>query len=404
MKKRAFWTLAVFAILCLASVGIYAAVGDYTLLREFAGGAADGSMPQSQGLATDGTKLYGGTWRGGASGMGTIYSVNMDGTGYTTLRHFTGLADDGGWPISSFVNSGTKLYGTTILGGDSNEGVVFSINTDGTGFALLHEFAGGAGDGATPFGTVLLSGTKLYGTTRYGGDSDYGLIYSLNTDGTGFEILHEFEGGAGDGARADSSLILSGGTLYGMTDKGGDADLGTIFSIKTDGTGYTLLREFAGGADDGSTPYGALTLSGSKLFGMTSVGGDADSGTIFSINTDGTGFALLREFAGGAADGSMPYGSLALSGTKLYGMTTAGGDADAGVLFSIEPSGANFTLLKEFTGLDGSGPANDAPLVSGNFIYGVTMFGGATGVGVVFKYEFQAPPPPAIGCFINTLF
>jgi uncharacterized repeat protein (TIGR03803 family) len=50
--------------------------------------------------------------------------------------------------------------------------------------------------------------------------------------------------------------------------------------------GITLLHEFAGGADDGRYPHGSLTLSGSTLYGMTSVGGDSDYGTVFALEIE----------------------------------------------------------------------------------------------------------------------
>ncbi|MCC6404769.1 MAG: hypothetical protein IT405_00005, partial [Candidatus Yanofskybacteria bacterium] len=60
---------------------------------------------------------------------------------------------------------------------------------------------------------------------------------------------------------------------------------------------FTLLHEFAGGASDGNRPYDSLIISGSTLYGMTSIGGDSNAGTIFSVGIDGTGFTLLHEFA-----------------------------------------------------------------------------------------------------------
>jgi uncharacterized repeat protein (TIGR03803 family) len=67
-----------------------------------------------------------------------------------------------------------------------------------------------------------------------------------------------------------------------MTNYGGDDGAGTIFKINADGTGFTLLHEFADGSDDGSNPMGSLTLVGSTLYGMTPYGGDDGAGTIFS--------------------------------------------------------------------------------------------------------------------------
>ena len=85
------------------------------------------------------------------------------------------------------------------------------------------------------------------------------------------------------------SLTLSGSTLYGMTSYGGTHYHGTIFKINTDGTGFQLLHSFEKWSKDGGDPRGSLTLSGSTLYGMNDYGGTDGNGTIFKINTDGTG-------------------------------------------------------------------------------------------------------------------
>jgi uncharacterized repeat protein (TIGR03803 family) len=139
----------------------------------------------------------------------------------------------------------------------------------GAGIALLHEFTTGTDDGSSPFYTRLaMSGSTVYGMTLYGGGSSYGTVFSMGTDGSSFDLLHEFTGSVDDGREPYGSLTLSGTTLYGMTRRGGDDDLGTVFSIGVDGSGFIPLHEFAGGADDGQGPYGSLTLSGSTLYGQ----------------------------------------------------------------------------------------------------------------------------------------
>jgi uncharacterized repeat protein (TIGR03803 family) len=275
------------------------------------------------------------------------------------------------------------------------------MNTDGTGFSLLHTFTGGVGDGGNPYGSLTLSGSTLYGTTSRGGSSDLGTVFKMNTDGTGFYLLHNFAGGNTDGRGPADSLTLSldGSTLYGMTPQGGSSDLGTVFKMKTDGSDFKLLYSFTGGTD-GRLPGGSLTLSldGSTLYGMTSEGGSGGYGTVFQIKTDGSGFKLLHEFSG--SDGGYPYGSLTLSldGFTLYGMTSWGGSGGYGTVFQIKTDGSGFRLLHEFSGSDGGYPYDSLTLsLDGSTLYGMTSWGGSFGLGTVFSI---AVPEPGISALL----
>ena len=72
---------------------------------------------------------------------------------YTVLHRFDGT--DGMYPSARLVSAGTTLYGTASSGGVSNVGTLFSLNHDGTGFTVLKHFTGS--DGANPYGGLLLS-------------------------------------------------------------------------------------------------------------------------------------------------------------------------------------------------------------------------------------------------------
>ena len=81
-----------------------------------------------------------------------------------------------------------------------------------------------------------------------------------------------------------------------MTHDGGTSGIGNVFSVKTNGTGFNNLLSFSG--TNGEWPFGDVTLSGSTLYGMTLYGGADAIGNIFSINADGTGFSNLITFDG----------------------------------------------------------------------------------------------------------
>ena len=364
-----------------------------TILRPFTG-ATTGGTPDGS-LTLSGSKLYGMTSAGGFNSNGVVFSFNTDGTGYARLHSFPGGASDGSQPHGSLTLSGSTLYGMTNLGGSSNRGTIFSMNTDGTGFALLHSLSSGSGGGSYPKGSLTLSGSKLFGMTSGGGGATT-TLFSLNTDGTGFGALHYFTGLANDGVYPEGSLTLSGSTLYGMTSAGGAENQGTVFSMNTDGTGFSLLHSFPI-IGDCRNPRGSLTLSGSKLFGMT-VGGLNGKGGVFSINTDGTGYGLIHTFTGGTGDGGYPYGSLTLLGSKLYGMTDGGGSANSGTIFSMNTDGTGFALLDSFgvSPADGAAPVGDLTVSDdGSMLYGMTSAGGVNSAGVIFSKSIAPEPGSA---------
>jgi uncharacterized repeat protein (TIGR03803 family) len=109
-----------------------------------------------------------------------------------------------------------------------------------------------------------------------------------------------------------------------------------VFRIETDGNGFEVMHEFSDSPADGCYPWGDLTLSGSTLYGMSTWTPNWNGGTVFSIETDGSDFTVRHAFCGD--DGDAPYGGLILSGDTFFGMTSAGGAHGGGVIFRLDPA------------------------------------------------------------------
>jgi len=373
-----FILLALFIGLGLTLAGSVTAQ-TLTTLHNFVGYPTDGGGPEA-GLILSSNILYGTTVVGGISNGGTMFVINTDGTGYSTRHNFTG-PPDGGLPYAGLVLSSNTLYGTTSGGGSINGGTVFAVNTDGTSYTNLHSFIGNFvnTDGAGPYAGLILSGNTLYGTTRTGGGANNGTVFAINTDGTGYTNLYFFSATSGpnstnsDGAYSVAGLILSDGNLYGTTQLGGSSGYGTVFKVGTDGTGFTTLYNFTNGSD-GANPLAGLILSGNTLFGTASQGGISNYGTVFAINTDGTGFTTLHSFVGAPSDGQGPHAGLILSGNTLFGTTRSGGSdvARAGTVFAINTNGTDYAILHNFTGSKDGALPDTGLILSGNTLYGTT--------------------------------
>ncbi|MBM2813623.1 MAG: autotransporter-associated beta strand repeat-containing protein [Ignavibacteria bacterium] len=390
--------LGIGKYLLISLLLIYSVRGQSFLpLYDFTGGATSGSNPYGT-LLYSGGLFYGMTQNGGTDNVGIIFKINPDGSSFTILHHFTGSATDGSSPSGSLIIVGGVLYGMTDLGGASNRGTIFSINTNGTGFSLLYSFVGGGADGKNPMGGLIESGGVLYGMTSSGTSGNKGNIFKINTNGTGYTVLHLFGGGSSDGASPYGDLVLSGGVLYGMTSSGGTQNRGVIFKINTDGTGFALIRDLVGGATDGSAPYGSLNLIGGVLYGMNSNGGTQNRGVIFSLNTDGSGFNLMHSFAGGNGDGDNPHGSMIQVGATLYGMTNQGGASNAGVIFSINTDGSGYTVIASMSdGGSNKNTPNGSLVFIGTVMYGMTANGGGSNRGTIFGYD----PIPTLSATVS---
>ncbi len=282
--------------------------------------------------------------------------------------------------------SGSTIYGAAE--GPQSEsfqnGEIFSVGTNGQNAKTLVTFGGA--NGSSPNGDLLLIGSTLYGTTGGGGPNDTvsfgdGEIFSVNTDGSNFKILHAFDGTDGDDPYA-GGLTLVGSKLYGTTANGGTNNTGVIFSINLDGSDYTVLDSFAA---DLQLPLGTLVASGSKLYGETQYGGSGFEGTIFSVNTDGSDLTTIYTFPNTPPNYSngIPGGDLAISGSTLFGTTIDG----AGYVFSVNTDGTNFKILHTFneSGTNGNPVAPQDLTISGSTIYGNAIYGGANGDGEVFS-------------------
>ena len=304
---------------------------------------------------------------------------HADATQLTTLYNFDGAAH-GSNPFGGLTLGGSTLYGMDTHGGANSMGTVFSIPVSGGTPTWTYSFDG-AGHGASPWGNLTLGGSTLYGMTYSGGAHGAGTVFGIPVTGGAPTWTYSFDGVAHGGSPL-GGLTLSGSVLYGMTTYGGANSIGTVFSIPVTGGTPTTLFNFDG-AGHGQIPYGSLTLSGSTLYGMTFGGGANSDGTVFSIPVTGGTPTVLYNFDG-AAHGASPYGSLTLGGSTLYGMTLYGGTHGKGTAFSMNTDGTNFQTLLVFNDTNGSNPYGDLTL-SGATLYGMTSGGGANGGGTVFS-------------------
>lgn len=368
---------------------------NYAALFSFTGAGGDGASPNGVIQGVDGT-LYGTTTSGGTNGYGTIFQMGVNGTGYAVLYNFDYTS--GYSPYTGVIQGADgALYGTTYEGGTNVGGTVFRMGIDGSGFSVLHNFNFNemSGDGFSPDAAVIQGADgALYGTTDGGGTNDNGTVFRIGADGSGYAILYSFTGTSAYDASPNGLIQGADGALYGTTEGGGTYDNGAVFRIGADGTGYTVLYSFTGTGGDGTSPNGLIQAADGALYGTTSGGGTYDDGTVFRISTDGTGYAILHSFTGTGGDGSSPNPVIQGADGALYGTTYYGGTTNSngpyapsgnGTAFKLNTNGTGYQLLYSFTGASG-GETGPWALIQGadGAFYGAAG-GGNLDDGTVFR-------------------
>ncbi len=221
----------------------------------------------------------------------------------------------------------------------------------------------------------------LYGCVADGGSAGFGGLYRIYPDGSGYQVLYEFQGGT-DGGYPTGRLVLDiyNHSFYGtVATANNGANPGEIFRFDYQGLTVSPLFTFPADGSGGTQPAG-LTL------------GDADTalyGTganmVFHINLDGTGYQAALQDSNG---NQIYYPTAPVMST--YGTAYAMTGNSSLVGFSYSSGSLTVTQTDLYSAL---GFYNNsfygAPTVcaSNGGLYGIAAFGGAHGVGGIWTLD-----------------
>ncbi len=456
----------------------------HTVIHSF-NGTTDGGKPSCQ-LFASGNLLYGGGIRRNG-GIGEVYfSYNVDTDTYTSLYistmdadiiltgvyerdntlfitrgagihkldlsnpaagltvHFSGLGPDAG--VGAFPyeftrrNGDGNLYTVFRRGGSQNKGGIGRVNNSDPSVTNVHSFLGGSsGEGPTTKLTDGLNG-DIYGTTFTSETGNGFILFKLNAIGV-YTILHEFSS-EDDGLQISTAPVLVGGKLYGIAERFGPNNSGSIWSYDLASATFEVEEQL--GFVNGKTPLNGLSLNPATntLDFVTFQGGERKRGTLnafynenFSYTKvadftdtfnrvnqishkpfyyDGKTYVMVRLASGAiitneslyalfefdASNGSLinvpisiaPTGGdpILLPGTSVQGNIIQENNMLYGTsvqhLWKIDLSAQTYTTLHSFTtSTDGNSPA--AIILNGDKLYGINDQGGANGQGTVFSYD-----------------
>jgi uncharacterized repeat protein (TIGR03803 family) len=310
--------------------------GNLTIVHAFVGGTTDGCIPRGLLVIDKSGNLYGTTPGCGTNNAGTAFKISSSGT--ETILHNFGLPGDGSEPQCALaIDAQGNLYGTTPLGGAYSAGTVFKVTPSGVE-TVVYSFTGAA-DGKMPIaGLIFGARGNLYGTTSVGGLYGRGTVFELSPSGAE-TVLYSFAGGS-DGNSPQAGLVLDKrGYLYGTTIFGGTSDFGTVFVLNPSTKQDKILHSFSMNGD-GYEPSAGVVLDTAQLnlYGTTMSGGSFSHGTLYKVSLSGAETIVYNFGSAGDGDGAAPYGTVVLdSKANIYGTTSAGGAHNLGTVYRITP-------------------------------------------------------------------
>jgi uncharacterized repeat protein (TIGR03803 family) len=247
----------------------------------------------------------------------SLATAGAYGQTFTILHTFTG-SPDAGYPVAGVVLDGRgNIYGATMFDGANQEGAVFRIDSDGEE-TVLHSFGTSPSDGVFPEGGLVADAEgNVYGTTGGGGTHGAGTVFKIDSKGQ-YSVVYSFKTTAGDAKNPAAGLVLDkAGNLYGTSPSGGAAAAGAIYQISNKGR-EKVIYSFTGSPNGATSDSDLVRDSSGNLYGTTIAGGAANLGTAFKLNPEYQDKVLFN-FPGGRR-GQNPTTALVRDATGyLYG-------------------------------------------------------------------------------------
>jgi uncharacterized repeat protein (TIGR03803 family) len=387
METKSIRAIVVISVVTLILLIAPTAQGRETVLHAFQGKA---KSPAAALVADGSGNLFGTTGQDGLS-PNTVYELSpLSGGGWSFRILHVFKPQEGQLPQGRLVlDSGRNLFGTTAGGGKNGCGTVYELSPQSGGRwseATLHDFVC---TDSSPAAELVFDGKgNLFGGT-INFSSGAGVAFELTPASQGqwtYNVLHRFTG-AGDPGPQTSLIFDANGNLYG-----GQNFAIFVLTPNSDGSWTKNTAYKFSTKTDGSNPQGDFVFDNAgNLYGANGNDGSHGQGTVFKLTPHGGGWTstVLHSFAAGH-DGSGPAGGVIFDAAgNLEGTTSYGGAHGVGTVFKLTPGAHGRwteTLLHTFTGgRDGSQPFAGLLLQASGNLFGTTSKGGAKGLGVLFE-------------------
>lgn len=305
----------------------------------------EGAYPAGNVVLNNG-KLYGAT-NGGSFNLGTLFQYDLSGAIYNKIIDFVG---SNGATVGNLIkHPDGKIY--ILTKGGNAGGTILRYDPATGNSSTLYTFDN-SNDGQSPQNMMLASNNKLYGVTIAGGQTSNGVIFEFDPSTNTYTKKVDVNSSA---TGAGPSRLTEGpdGKLYCTMAYGGTAFVGVIFSFDLATGTDTHVSSFD--LTTGSAPRGNIAFSGGKLYGLAQSGGANNKGTIYEMDLATGTITKKLDLNSYVYDQGFVTGP----NGKLLGFFADGGAAKKGSLFEYDPLANSLNNVLEFNGTNGANPAGD---------------------------------------------
>ena len=318
-----------------------------------------------------------------AKDTGNLFKIDTDGLVYESIFAFR---DSFGNSPECMILHNDVLYGNTKFGGKNEDGSLFKYDISQSKLTNLFEFDKYTKN-STPDNKLVLLDSFLYGVAGGGSFvSDSGSLFKIKIDGTQYQKLFEFKNPKTQGIYPFGRLVRKGNVLYGATKQGGIHNYGVLYQIDINGSGFKVLHNFDSFLNQvypNATPILIDTwFYGSKGYNATNI----SAGVLYKVSINGNFFKII-----GASNSNLFSPNLVYKNGHIFGETSKGGFYNKGTLYKLRVKDEVFTFLNDFNGYNGVEPIGEL-LLDDQFIYGTASKGGTKNLGTLFKFEYCSNP------------
>ncbi|HEY3638739.1 MAG TPA: choice-of-anchor tandem repeat GloVer-containing protein [Rhizomicrobium sp.] len=296
--------------------------GAFSTLYNFGGTTGDPTSPSGPLIQGADGNFYGTASAGGTLGGGALFRMTSTGQ-ITVLHNFPAKsATDGTAPMGGVAQTKNgALFGETFSGGASNLGTIYEIKKNGKE-VVLHSFSSADRSSSPCDGLIVASDANLYGTAAacLGDNCGTSIIFEVTAKGV-FSVLHQLDP-ATEGTKVSGPLFLdTNGTFYGTAETGGAGGVGTIYSLNTGLAPFANLSQTSGSV--GAT----IGIYGQGFNAKTKVSFDGTQAKFTMVNAN----YLQAVVPAGASSGYVKVKSPSLKSLQVFTVTTPHGVRHAAI-------------------------------------------------------------------------